>query len=166
MLGEAPTTAPLTIIPGSASRHPRWVNDTVTSGPRTPTPHRLVALITWRADAGLAARQYARVLHDRPTAVRRAFTLSVLGTVVWTLDVAITQLILPEAQKALGMSFTDSQWIFAAGLVGFVAFGLIGGWVGDSRGPVLRCASAPAFTPCRAGPGSPSPSPATGRRSS
>lgn len=72
-----------------------------------------------------------------PIAARSAFTLSVLGTLVWTLDVAITQLILPEAQVALGLSFTDSQWVFAAGLVGFVAFALIGGWVGDSRGPLL-----------------------------
>ncbi len=84
---------------------------------------------------------------------RRAFALSILATLVWTLDVAITQLILPEAQKSLGMSFTDSQWIFAAGLTGFVAFGLIGGWVGDSRGPVLafRVGAALYAVSCTAG---------------
>lgn len=88
-----------------------------------------------------------------PTAARRAVTLSVLGTLVWSLDVAITQLILPEAQDSLGLSFTDSQWVFAAGLVGFVAFGLIGGWVGDSRGPVvaLRIGASLYAVSCSAG---------------
>ena len=89
------------------------------------------------------------------TGERRALTLSVLGTLVWTLDVAITQLILPEAQKSLGLSFTDSQWIFAASLVGFVAFGLIGGWVGDTRGPklALRIGASLYAISCAAGVG-------------
>ena len=84
---------------------------------------------------------------------RRALILSVLGTLVWSLDVAITQLILPEAQDSLGLSFTESQWVFAAGLVGFVAFGLIGGWVGDSRGPLraLRIGGGLYAVSCGAG---------------
>lgn len=88
-----------------------------------------------------------------PVAERHAFTLSVLGTLVWSLDVAITQLILPEAQDSLGLSFTESQWVFAAGLVGFVAFALIGGWVGDSRGPLaaLRIGASLYVVSCGAG---------------
>ena len=94
---------------------------------------------------------------------RRALMLSVLGTLIWTLDVAITHLILPEAQKSLGLTFTDSQWIFAASLVGFVAFGLIGGWVGDSRARTWPFASVPASMSCRAQRESPSRWPAMGR---
>ena len=73
---------------------------------------------------------------------------------MWSLDVAITRLVhLPEAQDSLGLSFTQSQWVFAAGLVGFVAFGLIGGWVGDSRGPLraLRIGASLYALSCGAG---------------
>jgi EmrB/QacA subfamily drug resistance transporter len=74
--------------------------------------------------------------HAEPAASRRWLVLAMLGVaqLMVVLDATIMNVALPSAQRALGFSDTDRQWVVTAYALSFGSLLLLGGRLGDLFG--------------------------------